>query len=118
MAQITLLAELEIEPGGLAEFKTIVADMVRLVQANEPGALRYDWYLSSDGTRDWNVEVFADSGAVVAHMANVAELVPRLLLTATFRRVEVLGDLSDEGMAALGDLASSRLQLIGGVVRS
>jgi hypothetical protein len=51
-------------------------------------------------------------------MANVAELVPRLLLTATFRRVEVLGDLSDEGMAALGDLASSRLQLIGGVVRS
>ena len=118
MGQITLLAEIEIMPGKLAAFKTVVADMVTAVQANEPGALRYDWYLAEDGTRDWNVEVFADSQAVVAHMENVADLVPKLQATATFKRVEVLGDLSEEGMVALGELAGGRLRLLGGVVRA
>jgi quinol monooxygenase YgiN len=117
MEQVTLLAEIDIEPGRLAEFKAVVAEMVASVQANEPGAMRYDWYLSEDGTRDWNVEVFSDSEAVVAHMANVAELVPRLTAVATFRRVEVLGDLSEAGMAALGDLARDTLSRLGGVTR-
>jgi quinol monooxygenase YgiN len=117
MGQITLLAEIAIEPGRLAEFKSVVAEMVTAVQANEPGALRYDWYLSEDGTNDWNVEVFADSQAVVEHMENVADLVPKLQATATFKRVEVLGDLSEEGMTALGDLARSKLRLLGGVAR-
>jgi quinol monooxygenase YgiN len=117
MAHITLLAEIDIAPGKLAEFKAVVADMVIAVQANEPGAIRYDWYLSEDGMHDWNVEVFADSEAVVAHMANVARLVPRLQAVATFRRVEVLGDLSEDGMAALGTLARSKLAPLGGIVR-
>ena len=95
----------------------MVADLVTAVQANEPGALRYDWYLSEDGTRDWNIEVFSDSQAVVAHMENVADLVPKLQATATFKRVEVLGDLSEDGMTALGNLARSKLRLLGGVAR-
>jgi quinol monooxygenase YgiN len=118
MGQITLVAEIEIHPGSLARFKSVVAELVAAVQANEPGALRYEWFLSADGTRDWNIEVFADSQAVVAHMRNVGDLVPRLLETATFRRVEVLGDLSDEGMAALGSLAGSKLLLLGGIKRA
>ena len=117
MGHVTLLAEIDIEPGKLAEFKEVVAEMVTAVQANEPGAIRYDWYLSEDGAHDWNVEVFADSEAVVAHMANVASLVPKLQAVAAFRRVEVLGDLSADGMAALGELARSKLARLGGVVR-
>jgi quinol monooxygenase YgiN len=117
MGHITLLAEIDIQPGRLPEFKAVVAEMVSAVQANEPGALRYDWYVSDDGTQDWNVEVFADSEAVVAHMANVGDLVPKLESVAAFRRVEVLGDLSEEGMAALGALARSKLAPLGGIRR-
>ena len=117
MGHITLLAEIEVEPGKVDAFKAVVAEMVTVVQANEPGAMRYDWYLSDEGTHDWNVEVFADSEAVVAHMANVGGLVPKLLEVASFRRVEVLGDLSDEGMEALGELAKSRLARLGGIER-
>jgi quinol monooxygenase YgiN len=117
MGHITLLAEIDIQPGKLPEFKAVVAEMVTAVQANEPGALRYDWYISEDGMQDWNVEVFADSDAVVAHMANVGSLVPKLEAVAAFRRVEVLGDLSPEGMAALGTLARRKLAPLGGIRR-
>jgi len=78
--------------GKAGAFRRAVADLVSAVHANEPGCLRYDFYLSSDGRQDWNVEVFRDSEAVIAHMKNVRDLLPPLLEIATFGRIVVLGN--------------------------
>ena len=94
-------------------FRAMVAALVDTVEANEPGCTRYDFYLSSDGRRDWNVEVFRDSEAVVAHMDNVRSLLPGLAETAEFSAgLQVLGDLSEAGYEALGDIAVGDHRLI------
>ena len=117
MSEITLLVEIDIHEGKTEAFRAAVSALVASVQANEPGALRYDFYISDDGRRDWNVEVFEDSEAVIAHMENVRDLLPELLATATFTRIEVLGDITSAGLEALGELATGPWRLIGRVTR-
>lgn len=117
MSEITLLVEIDVHEGKTDAFRVAVDELVDSVQANETGALRYDFYLSDDGRRDWNVEVFEDSDAVIAHMDNVRDILPRLLATATFTRIEVLGDITPAGLAALGELATGPWRLIGRIGR-
>ncbi len=114
---ITLIVEIDVDEGRTDAFRAAVEALVESVQANEPGCLRYDFYISSDGRHDWNVETFRDSDAVIAHMDNVRDLLPALAETATFTRIEVLGDLSDEGYAALSDMAHGDYALIGRISR-
>ena len=112
MSEITLLVEIDVHEGKTDAFKAAVTELVASVEANEPGALRYDFYLSQDGRHDSNVEVFKDSDAVIAHMANVRDLLPILLEAATFTRIEVLGDISAAALETLGEVASSGHQLM------
>lgn len=114
---ITLLVEIAVREGRTEAFRAAVESLVRSVEANEPGCLRYDFYLSSDGRHDWNVEVFRDSEAVLAHMDNVRPLLPSLLETAEFTRLQVLGDLSDAAYAALSDITTGDHRLIGRMER-
>ena len=96
MHHITLLVEIDSHEGRTERFRAAVDELLESVKANEPGALRYDFYSSDDGRRGWNVEVFADSAAVAHHMENVGPLLPKLLATVEFPRIEVQGDLSPE----------------------
>jgi quinol monooxygenase YgiN len=116
-SDITLVVEIAVDEGKAEAFRRVVADLVSTVQDNEPGCLRYDFYLSSDGRHDWNVEVFCDSEAVIAHMENVRDLLPLLLDTASFQRIEVLGGLSDAGYAALSEISRGDHRLIGRIER-
>ncbi len=117
MEPITLIVEFRIKSGKLADFESAAAALRVVVQRDEPGTLRYDWWLSSDGTRDVNLEVFADSDALVAHMANTAPLLPDLLAAAEVVRVEVLGVLTEAGHAAIDNAATGIFGFNGGVSR-
>ena len=85
--------ELAINPNSFEKFDSIAQTMIAGTQG-EPGALVYDWYLSSDRKRCRLVEAYADQAAVLAHLTGpvVQGLVPKLLETSSVTRFEVYGD--------------------------
>jgi quinol monooxygenase YgiN len=85
--------DLTIQEGKLDAFQAVAQTMIAGTQ-KEPGAVGYDWCLSSDRKRCRIVETYADQNAVLAHLTSpvVQELVPKLLQTATLNRFEVCGD--------------------------
>jgi quinol monooxygenase YgiN len=115
--KVTLFVRFVVEPGRLDEFRAANKAIRDSIEANEPGTLLYETYLSADGTRAANVEVFEDSAALVAHMANVAPLIPALDAASRLVQLEVLGSPTPEGRAAIESLATGWLPLLGAIAR-
>lgn len=84
---------LTIHDGKLDAFQAIAQTMIAGTQ-KEPGALAYEWHLSSDRKRCRLLETYADADAVLAHINGpvVRQLVPKLLQTSSLDRFEVYGD--------------------------
>lgn len=102
MGEITLIPVFEIKPGRLDDFKAAAAAIIERT-SQEPDTLRYDQFLSSDGTRMVNIEVFKDADAFVYHNRNVADLVPALFDAGPLTHLEVIGEPSEEMLTELGD---------------
>lgn len=60
----------DVAQGKLADFKALIAKIVAAVEANEPGALEYEYSVASDGQTVNIVERYADNAAVVTHLDN------------------------------------------------
>lgn len=104
MGRISYVIEFTIAAGRTDAFKAKAQAYVEATQANEPGTLRYDWFLSADGLRCVLVEKFESSEALMTHLGNVGPTLPELLAVAPITRFEVLGDPSAEVTGALADL--------------
>ncbi|AFU57766.1 putative antibiotic biosynthesis monooxygenase [Candidatus Nitrososphaera gargensis Ga9.2] len=70
--QIHFRAEFTIEDGKIEEYKELVQDMSRLVKANEPDTIGYQFYLNRDETKCIVHETYANSEAVLAHNTGIA----------------------------------------------
>jgi quinol monooxygenase YgiN len=97
---------LAIHEGKLDAFQKIAETMIAGTQ-KEPGALAYEWHLSSDKTQCRVIETYADANAVQAHIDGpvVQQLVPRILENATLNGFEVYGDpgpIATEMLAGIG----------------
>ena len=100
MEQIQVTATLpNIPPGNLAEFKELAARALELTKG-EATTLQYDWFFNDDHTKCVVRETYANSDAVLAHMANIGELLGKLVETGGGVEVEVFGDPSPELLAA------------------
>jgi quinol monooxygenase YgiN len=66
-------ARLEIRDGELEAFKEQAAAIVRLMRRSGGTPLRYDWYVSEDGTACEVREAYADADALIAHQRTIAE---------------------------------------------
>lgn len=66
-------ARLKIRDGELDGFKRQVAEIVRLTSEAESKPLRYDWFISEDGTECEVREAYADADALLAQQHYVAE---------------------------------------------
>ena len=66
-------ARLAIRGGELEAFKRQAAEIVRLMHENGGKPLRYDWFLSDDGTECEVREAYVDADALIAHQRLVAE---------------------------------------------
>ena len=51
MSMLEVSARVKVRPGQLEGFKRQAAEIVRLARERDTGTLRYDWFLSSDGTQ-------------------------------------------------------------------
>lgn len=70
---LELGAHMTVRPDQAGEFRKQTAEMLRLVREKDPGTLRYDWFISRDGTRCEVREAYVDDEALIAHCVNIAE---------------------------------------------
>ena len=66
-------AKLRIREGGLEGFKQQAAEVIRQMREQEEPPLRYDWFVSDDGTECEVREAYDSADALLAHQGLVAE---------------------------------------------
>jgi len=99
MEQIQLTATVpNIAPERLAEFKALAARALELTRGEE-ATLQYDWFLSEDETTCVVRETYANSDAVLAHMANMGDLIGKIAELGGLE-IEAFGDPSAELLEA------------------
>lgn len=105
--KIHFLIDLTIHQGKFDDFAATVK-LMTAGTAKEPGALEYEWYLSSDRSRCRLLETYANVEAMQKHLAGsvVQELVPKLLTFAAINRFEVYGSPDAQSSAALGSFGA------------
>lgn len=115
---ITFMIELAVKPGEYDRFTALAYEMVEHIRSNEPGTVAYEFYLSGDGKGCHLQERYADSDAVMAHLASFeqhfAERFGPMVETVSF---VVCGNPSDEVMDALRDASPAYVSLSAGFAR-
>ena len=71
MAALELSAHLTVRPGQLEGFKKQAAEIIRLTKEQDTQTLRYDWFLTGDGTECEVREAYATPQGLVEHRAHV-----------------------------------------------
>ena len=71
-------ARLKIREGELDGFKDQAAEVMRQTRERDTKPLRYDWFLSDDGTECEVREAFVDADALLDHQRHIAEAKAKL----------------------------------------
>lgn len=96
--------------------KPLLDRMVTATEANEPGALTYDYM--GDGDQVHIVERYADNAAAMTHMGNFgANFVGEFMTAFTVKSVAVYGPAGDDLKAALAPFSPTYMQRISGFSR-
>jgi quinol monooxygenase YgiN len=66
-------ARLKVRDGELDAFKQQAAEMMRQTREKDTKTLRYDWFISDDGTECEVREGYVDADGLLEHAHNVAE---------------------------------------------
>ena len=72
-------ARLTVREGELDGFKRQAAEIMRLTREKDTKTLRYDWFLSDDGTECEVREAYVDADALIEHHHHIAEAKAELL---------------------------------------
>jgi quinol monooxygenase YgiN len=73
MSRLELSAHVKIRPGQLDGFKKQAAEIIRLAKELDTRTLRYDWYISRDGTECEVKEAYESSEGLIEHQTHIAE---------------------------------------------
>jgi quinol monooxygenase YgiN len=117
--QIHFRAEFTIQEGKIEEYKKLVQDMSRVVEANEPDTINYQFYLNRAETKCIVNETYANSEAVFAHINGVASqtILPKIFNVSRISRFEVYGNPSEELQKALKSFSPRTYSLFAGFSR-
>lgn len=117
--QIHFRAELTIEEGKIEEFKELVQDMSRVVEANEPDTVNYQFYLNTAETRCIVHETYANSEAALDHNTGVASqtILPKIFSISKISRSDVYGNPSEELQKELTGSSTQTYNLFAGFSR-
>ncbi len=97
MSDLEVHAHMKIRPGKLEEFKRQAAELIRLTEEKDTRTLRYDWFISRDGTDCEVHEAYVDSDGMMEHNANIAEARGRLFAeSASDHFMTFYGQVSQE----------------------
>ena len=115
---VSWLLETSIKDGELDNIKTLMGEMVGATEANEPGTLNYEWYISEDNASLCVYERYADSAATMVHLGTFGEnFAERFMAALEPARLTVFGDPSAEVREALAPFGAAHMAQIGGFAR-
>jgi quinol monooxygenase YgiN len=73
MATFEVSAHMTVRPGQLEGFKKQAAECIRITKEKDIHTLRYDWFLSSDGTECEVREAYTGPEGLIEHNHNIVE---------------------------------------------
>jgi quinol monooxygenase YgiN len=73
MQHLELSAHLTVRPGCLEGFKRQAAELIRITKEQDRRTLRYDWFLSADGTECEVREAYTGPEGLIEHNTHVLE---------------------------------------------
>ena len=97
MDRLDVIAHGTIREGKLEGFKRHAAEMIRQTKEKDTKTLRYDWFISSDGTEFEVLEAYVNSEDLMEHSMHIGEA--RNVLFSEFaddHRMKVYGDPSPQ----------------------
>jgi quinol monooxygenase YgiN len=78
MATFEVSAHMKVRPGQLEAFKKQAAELIRITREKDTRTLRYDWFLSTDGTECEVREAYTGPEGLIEHNTHIVEARTRL----------------------------------------
>jgi quinol monooxygenase YgiN len=78
MATFEVSAHMTVRPGQLEGFKQQAAECIRITREKDTHTLRYDWFLTNDGTECEVRESYTDPEGLIEHNRNILDARTRL----------------------------------------
>ncbi len=95
MSRLEVSARMTVRKGQLEGFKRQAADCIQQTREKDTKTLRYDWFLSRDGTECEIREAYTDSEGLIEHRMHVGAALDKLFSEfADDHTVTVYGDAS------------------------
>ncbi|MDH3733948.1 MAG: antibiotic biosynthesis monooxygenase [Gemmatimonadota bacterium] len=117
MEEIQVTARFNIHPDGHDRFREIADECIRIVDEEDTGTLQYDWFFNESGDECVVRETYANSDALLEHIAHVGEQLGAILEVADID-LEVFGDPSPELAEAAAGLGPRVYGFHGGAARA
>jgi len=73
MGYLEVSAHMSVRPGCLDGFRQQAAECIRITKEQDTRTLRYDWFLSADGTECEVREAYADADGLIEHNAHILD---------------------------------------------
>lgn len=101
MSHLELRARMSIRPGQLEGFRAQAAELMRLTRELDARTLRYDWFVSDDGTKCEVHEAYENEEGLYEHNEHVMDA-----------RAKLFRDFADgHHMTAYGDVSQRLVDL-------
>jgi quinol monooxygenase YgiN len=79
MPTLEVFAHLTVRPGQLEGFRKQAAECIRITKEKDTRTLRYDWFLTSDGTECEVHEAYTGPEGLIEHNSHILEARTKLL---------------------------------------
>ncbi len=108
----------KIKEGEIENLKTLITEMTDFVKANEPGAVNYEWFISSDDKFCHINERYENSEATVLHLKNFTKnYAQRFMGCLDIKSFTVYGNPSEEVVNMMSPLGVVFMKPAGGFIR-
>jgi quinol monooxygenase YgiN len=114
--QIHFKAEFIINEGKKEEYKKLIHEMSRMVEANEPDTINYEFYLNKDETKCIVHETYVNSEAALVHNNSAASqtILPKIFEVSKISRFDVYGNPNEELQKLLANFGAHTYYLFAG----
>jgi quinol monooxygenase YgiN len=92
---VFFVVELEVKPGQIDELQSVMGEMAAVTQADEPGTLNYEWFLTKDGSACYIFERYADPDAAVVHSRTFPPELAQRAMAFLPTRLTAYGNLTE-----------------------
>ena len=97
MSRLEVIAHMQIRPGQLDGFKAQVAELIRVVTEQDTHTLRWDWFISRDGTECEVHEAYESVEGFFEHAGHIKDARNKLFAEfAEGHEIRVFGEPSPQ----------------------